>query len=42
MRYLQCSASLTTKGRELDDLLINARAVAKCRYDMDGRMNGRQ
>ena len=38
MRYLQCSASLTTKGRELDDLLINARAVGKCRYDINGHM----
>lgn len=36
MRYLQCQASLTAKGRDLDDLLINARAVAKCRYDIDG------
>ena len=42
MKYLQCEMSLTTKGRDMDDLLINARAVGKCRFDMDGRMNGRQ
>lgn len=39
MRYLQCSASLTTKGRDMDDLLINARAVGKCRYDIHGHLS---
>lgn len=39
MKYLQCKASLSTKGRDMDDLLINARAVAKCRYDFDGRLS---
>ena len=38
MKYLQCQASLTTKGRDMDDLLLNARAVGKCRYDLDGHM----
>ena len=39
MKYLQCSASLTTTGRDMDDLLINARAVGKCKYDLDGYMS---
>lgn len=38
MKYLQCSASLTTKGRDIGDLLLNARAVGKCRYDLDGHL----
>ena len=38
MKYLQCQMTLTTHGRDRDDLLLNARAVGKCKYDLDGRM----
>jgi hypothetical protein len=38
MRFIQCEMSMTTKGRTADDLLINARAVSRCKYDLDGRM----
>lgn len=38
MSYLQCQMSMTTSGRDLDDLLLNARAVGKCRFDFDGHL----
>ena len=38
MRFLQCQVHLTTKGRSADDLVVNARAIGKCKYDLDGRM----
>lgn len=42
MRYLSCEIKPTTKsGKELDDLRLNARVVAKCRYDLEGKLNGR-
>ncbi len=42
MKYLQCELKPTTKsGKVLDDLRLNARVVAKCRYDLNGGLNGR-
>jgi hypothetical protein len=39
MRFVQCEASVTTRsGKELDDLLLNARVLGRCHYDLDGRM----
>ena len=39
MKYLQCELKPTTKsGKQLDDLRLNARVVAKCCYDLEGRL----
>lgn len=38
MRFVQCEMRLTTNGRTVDDLMLNARAIGKCKYDLDGRM----
>lgn len=41
MRYLQCSESLT-QGEKAERLWLDARAVADCRFDLDGRMTHEQ
>lgn len=42
MKFLQCEMTVkTTSGKQIDDMLLNARAMAKCKYDLDGRMRGR-
>lgn len=39
MKFLQCQMTVkTTSGKQMDDLLLTARAVGKCKYDLDGRM----
>lgn len=38
MKFIQCEMSLRTQGKTMDDLLLNARAIGKCKYDLDGRM----
>lgn len=39
MKFMQCEMTIkTSSGKQLDDLLLNARAMAKCKYDIDGRM----
>ena len=37
MRYLQCSAYIT-RAEQAEQMWFDARAVAKCRYDLNGRM----
>ena len=29
----------THSGKQIDDLLLNARVVSKCRFDLDGRID---
>ena len=37
MRYLQCTASLT-EGEQAERLWLDARAVWRCDYDLDGNL----
>lgn len=39
MKYLQCEMTVKTQGRDMDDLLLNARAVGRCRYDINGHLS---
>lgn len=39
MNYLACEIRVTTtSGKTLDDLVLNARALGKCRFDLNGHM----
>lgn len=39
MKFIQCEMTVkTTSGKQWDDLMLNARAVTKCKYDFDGHM----
>ena len=37
MSYLQCSASIT-QGDAAEQLWLDARGVAECRFDMNGHL----
>ena len=43
MSYLQCTASLeeAEQADQAEQLWLDARAVFDCRFDMDGRLDGR-